>query len=378
MRTKRILCYLLSLLLVLILSGCGNSASSGSGSTTTTVSGVAAKGIPISGPVTLKDKIGVQRGPVVTDVDGKFSLDVTGLTPPFILKAEYTTSFGTYPIFSIATGAGIANINPFTDLTLSLAINSDPALVFANQTSVQESALSKASIDAAQLRLKTKLAPLLEKYGVTAFAPLDAAYSATPDNKLDAMLDLLSTSTTYGMLSIYSKLGNESLVDCRVADFASASLDLSKASDASVLTDMQELRTMLSSLQATMNLGASLTLNALEDYFIPEANYRTSEGNYRADDMASVIAIFGPGGTNPNGRLKSIRNVQLISDMTATYTARGVDRVYKVKYDFLHDNGFLVHGHEVTIGKETTTGKWKFIGSPPSGIGNSGLVITEG
>jgi hypothetical protein len=373
MQCKKILCYLLSMLLVLTLSGCGNSDSPGS----STVSGVAAKGIPLSGPVMLKDKNGVQRGPVVTDVDGKFSFDVTGLTPPFILKAEYTTTFGTYALFSIATGAGITNINPFTDLTLSLALNSDPALAFANQSAVQESRLSKASINAAQLSVKTKLAPLLEKYGVTVFAPLDAPYSATLDNKLDAMLDLLSISTSYGIIFINNALGNEHLVACSVADFASTSLDLSKAPDASVLADIQDITTMLSSLRATLNLGADLTLNALEDFFVPEAIYRTSNGNYRADDMASVIAIFGPGGTNTNGKLKSIRNVQLLSDLTATYAARGVDRVYQLKYDFLHNSGFLVHGHEVTLGKETATGKWKFIGSPPGSDGNNGVIITQ-
>lgn len=373
MHDKKILCYLILMPLLLTLWGCGSSADSGP----PTVSGVAAKGAPLSGTVTLKDKNGIQRGPVAADLDGKFSFDVTGLVQPFILKAEYTTNYGTYPLFSIAPGAGIANINPLTDLILWLALGSDPAPAFANQSSVQETRLSKTSIAAAQLSVQTKLAPLLEKYGVTAFAPLDAPYSATPDNRLDAMLDIVSISASYGIFLIGNHLESLNMAGGSLADFATTPLDLSKAPDSAVLTDIQDITTMLASLRTTMNLGAGLTLSALENFYVPEATYRTGSGNTRAADMVSVIAVFGPGGSNTNGSLKSIRNVRLLSDLTAAYVGRGVDRVYLLNYDFIHNNGLLVHGQNVTLSKEVATGKWRFIGSPPGGDGNSGVVITQ-
>jgi len=145
------------------------------------------------------------------------------------------------------------------------------------------------------------------------------------------------------------------------------------------MLDIRDLTERLATLSAIMNLGAALDASTLDGLFISNPNYGTSNGQARAENIASIVAIFGPNGTNSNGKLKTINNVQIVSDQTASYANRGVTKAYLLNYDFIFENGSTVHGNDVTFGKESTSGQWKFIGSPDgSNIGNNyGCVITS-
>jgi hypothetical protein len=91
--------------------------------------------------------------------------------------------------------------------------------------------------------------------------------------------------------------------------------------------------------------------------------------------MASIVTLFGPNGINTRGKLKTIRNVRIVSDQTANYSGRGATKVYLLNYDFIHESGTVVPSTNVTFGKETTTGLWKFIGDPLNGnAGNNNGV----
>lgn len=88
------------------------------------------------------------------------------------------------------------------------------------------------------------------------------------------------------------------------------------------------------------------------------------------------MAIFGPGGSNTNGSLQGIRNVRLVSDLTTSYGGRGVAKAYLLNYDFVFKSGVVVQGNDVTLGKESATGQWKFIGDPVnSNQGNNYGVV---
>ena len=118
---------------------------------------------------------------------------------------------------------------------------------------------------------------------------------------------------------------------------------------------------------------------ATEGFFISDSYYGTSNGNSRAQDMASIVAIFGPGGTNSNGKVKSIRNVRLVSDQTVNYSGRGASKVYLLDYDFVFESGAVVHGNNVTFAKDISDGKWKFIGDPiGSNIGTNSCPSGNG
>jgi len=388
--------FVVSMLLLLSLSlmtACGGGGGGSAGPPT--VSGVAATGAPIKGKVTLKDSNGIVLGPINTDDDGKFSFDVTGLTPPFFLKADFTREFWLvgdarplillslpWSLYSVVTGAGNAHINPLSDLAFQLATGADPSSVFGADASKPDATkIDNAKLQNALSEIKTLLSPLLTKYKITDFDPIKGTYSATPNNKLDAMLDVISIWAANGTLTITNRLDGSTIVSGDISNISSLALDMSKSPGSEVLTDISEISQRLNTLCSIMNLGAALTTGETEGLFIPDPFYGTSRGQTRAEDMASIVAIFGPGGTNSNGKLKSIRNVQLISDLTVDYSDRGVSEVYLLNYDFIHENGVVVHANNVTFAKETSTGLWKFIGDPTGwrnvGGTNSGFIFTS-
>ena len=104
-----------------LLSGCqGSGLESGSVSAqstlrSTTLSGTAATGAPIaSATIKLKDANGTLTTHT-TGTNGKYVIDVAGMTPPFLLQIS---SGSTPTLYSTATETGTINIHPFTDLII--------------------------------------------------------------------------------------------------------------------------------------------------------------------------------------------------------------------------------------------------------------------
>ena len=344
-----------------------------------TVSGVAASGAPITGTVVLKDSTGAQLGPVTTDDDGNFFFDVTTLTPPFILKAVGVSGTQNYTIYSVATGSGNANITPFSNLALQLATGADPVALFgADGSKPDTSAITDTKLKDALDKIKSLLAPILTEYGIADFDPITGVYVATPGNRLDTMLDVIGIRVENGYLTITNKLNGTVIVSGNVATINGLSIDKAKCPDKSTLVDIKDITDRLTALRSAMNTGNTLIFQNLEGLFIPDPNYGTSNGHTRAEDMASIVTIFGLNGTNTDGKLKSIRNVRLVSDQTVNYAGRGVTKAYLINYDFIYENGKVVHGNNTTWAMETVTGVWKFIGSPVGAdIGNNyGCTIT--
>jgi len=232
--------------------------------------------------------------------------------------------------------------------------------------------ISPTELSSAQAKVKDALIPLLTKYGITDFDPIRGAYTATPGNRLDAMLDTISIKVEKGTLSITNRLDGSVIGSADVADVRTMALDITKSPDSAVLTDIKEITERLETLCAAMNMGSSLTIDPLETLFVLDPYYGKSSGHTRAEDIASIVTIFGANGTNKSGRLKAIRNVRIVSDQTANYSGRGVAKAYLLNYDFLYENGTIVHGNNATFGKDVSDSLWKFIGDPDSAnIGNN-------
>jgi hypothetical protein len=100
--------------LMLLGPACGGGGGSGSGSSKpNTLGGTAAKGAAISlAAVTVVGANGATVS-TATLADGTFSADLTGLTPPYLLRVD--TGGGNF-LYSAGFDAGIANLTPFTDL----------------------------------------------------------------------------------------------------------------------------------------------------------------------------------------------------------------------------------------------------------------------
>jgi hypothetical protein len=101
-----------------MLAGCGGgsggSSTSGGGSSTSTVTGTAATGKPIAGAtITLMDAKDHSKT-LTTNVDGTYTIDVSGMTAPFLLKV----SSNNVVLFSVGNQPGVVNITPLTDLII--------------------------------------------------------------------------------------------------------------------------------------------------------------------------------------------------------------------------------------------------------------------
>lgn len=338
------------------------SGGSGSGK----VNGVAAAGAPINGQVTLKDQNGTEVGPITIASDGTFSFDVAGLTPPFILKAEGKVGSDSYTLYSMLTGTGRGNINPLTHLILAVAAGGDPATLYGATGAAPVTAdLTDEALQAALAQVKTLLQLLLDEYGITNFDPINGDYEANPVNRLDAMLDVLNFQvTTSGALTITNKLTGTVIGSGIVTDLSTVTLNKTDAPAESSLTDIREITDRVAALGVVMASSSALTTASLEDFFIADPQYGTSASHTRTEDIASILTIFGPGGTNTHGTLLQLKNVQIVRDVTNDYyIQRGVSKVYIINYDFIYENE-VVRGTNVKFGKEIASGNWKIIGYP--------------
>jgi hypothetical protein len=82
----------------MLLAACNSGGDSPSGPSpspgvaSTTISGTAAGGAPLVGTMTVKDSKGIEKSKNIDlAAAGAYTIDVTGLTPPFVLRADGTS-----------------------------------------------------------------------------------------------------------------------------------------------------------------------------------------------------------------------------------------------------------------------------------------------
>ncbi|MGJ7524711.1 hypothetical protein [Variovorax sp. GB1P17] len=212
-------------------------------------SGTAAAGLPLSGSVTVKDAKGATKT-VPLSTDGSYKVDVTGMTGPFVFRAEGTVGGQRTVIHSAATSAdanGTINITPLTDLVVAniagrLADKYFDGGDFGSLTADQLKAESEG--------LKAKLLPVLLAMGVdasidllrTAFTPLSSA--------LDKALDVLRVSVdpATNVATITNIVTQQQLVDDLAVKAAAetATTPMSGAGMATAADDITLIRKVLS------------------------------------------------------------------------------------------------------------------------------------
>ncbi len=147
------------------LSGCGNSAESLNSPAESSVTGVVTLGTATSGTVSLKDSsVPAKEMTTTTRSNGYYTVDVRGLTPPFMLKSAGTDTSGSSQMYSVSTKAGWANINPLSDTVVAVAADgTSPDELYEKPDPVMYRSTSNkltAVIDS----LRTVLAPLFALY----------------------------------------------------------------------------------------------------------------------------------------------------------------------------------------------------------------------
>ncbi|RLL51570.1 HYR domain-containing protein [Mariprofundus sp. EBB-1] len=163
--------------------GGGGGATAGGG-----LSGTAATGKPIAGLVFVKDANGVVQQ-IGTQVNGSFTLNATGLTPPLLLKVVPTN--GSAPLYSYASSVTqTINITPLTSLALFLGNNkADLGALYATWNGT---GITAAAIASAQKTVNANFANQLRAAGVN---PASYDFMTTPftanSTGVDGFLDTL-------------------------------------------------------------------------------------------------------------------------------------------------------------------------------------------
>jgi hypothetical protein len=220
-----------------ILAACagGGSSSGGTGNApsptaaaaptpgTSLLTGTAATGAPLAvASVTVKDATGLVRS-ATTDASGAFSIDLTGLTAPLLIKVVGNVGGVPVKLFSVAPtlpAAGtnlVANATPLTHLMFAAMAGKKPESFFDNPDKAK---IDRATLDGIKLQIQTAIRPLLDAAGVdaTKFDMVSTQFNAdkTGIDKLLEMIDVqVVTDSATGALQstqLTSKLNPDDYV----------------------------------------------------------------------------------------------------------------------------------------------------------------------
>ncbi len=210
--------HILITLVCLALAACGGGGGSSSVSPAgPSISGVAATGSAIVGRIYLKDAAAHEQ--YVDTTNGSYSFSLTGLTAPYMLKAEWSANGAIQKLYSFASGSGTANITPLTNMALTAAaaggvLDSIYAAPTVNTYAAIQGALPTAIAD-----LKTSLGPLLAAFSVSSLDPISGVFA--PDHTgMDALLDNVTVSYASGNVTVANKTTGTIILDAPSTDIS--------------------------------------------------------------------------------------------------------------------------------------------------------------
>lgn len=194
-------------LLSLALAGCGGSSDPAPAPGPATLSGTAAVGALIANAtVTVKDSSSTTADKTTTtSATGSYSVDVSGLTAPYILEVKGGTVNSVAlaaPLYSAATAAdvkGTINITPLTDLIVANTAQTKASECFTNFTTViggsaPSARVTTANLNAAEADLEASLKKILTADGVAVNVDLLRTKFSANSTGLDLALDHLNVN----------------------------------------------------------------------------------------------------------------------------------------------------------------------------------------
>ncbi len=173
------------------LSACGGGGDSTNPATTSTISGTAAGGAAVVGTVYIKDSLGAVKTGVI-EANGHYEVDVTGMTGPFMLKADGSVGTARVSYYSAATSAdagGTINITPLTSLLVANVAGQLAETYYSNPANFN--GITADKLVAAQVALQAKLKPILDAMGLDASINLLRTSFAADHSGLDELLDMI-------------------------------------------------------------------------------------------------------------------------------------------------------------------------------------------
>ena len=192
-------------LLSLALAGCGGSSSNLTAKALSDfLSGTAAVGAPLmNATVTVRDSDpSTADRTATTSANGSYSVDVSGLVAPYVLRVTGAVAGKQHTLYSAATAAdvnGTINITPLTDLIVANTAGTKASDCFTNFTTVTGGSAPSAKITSAQLNLaeadlETSLKKILTADGVAVNVDLLRTKFSANSTGLDLALDHLNVN----------------------------------------------------------------------------------------------------------------------------------------------------------------------------------------
>lgn len=256
------------------ISGCGGGGGASTNATSSMLSGTIAGGAAVVGTVLVTDSLGATKGSTI-EANGHYTVDVAGMTGPFMLKASGTVGSTSVTYYSAATSAdvnGTVNVTPFTNLMVSnIAAQLAENYFATNQSANFATLFTPEKLAAAQTALLAKLQPVLAALGVSDSINLLRGTFAADHSGMDAVLDMVKveTNTTTNIVTLKNALTNIAIA----TDDTATSTDNATAADSSKLsgittaavTDLQAIVTKLNAFAALFATGLPQSGTAIAD-----------------------------------------------------------------------------------------------------------------
>ncbi|MBI1821320.1 MAG: hypothetical protein HYR79_06375 [Nitrospirae bacterium] len=282
-----------SVFFLLTLPACGGGGSSGGSLTTgVSLSGTAASGKPvINATITVKDKNGTQKTGT-TDSTGKYTIDATGLTAPFLLKVDLPN---TTSLYSIGGQTGIVNIHPFTDM------------IVQNWYTVQGKTIAAAFADPVG-----NPPPTATEIKVIASVVKEVIQSWLVSNNIDpAAFDLISTPFTANSTG-FDKILDQTTVASNVITITDMATTSSLTSTVNVNTSTSSV-----SFNTTTTVG-STTSTSITTAVIPTTSAEQTALN-------GVSAMFNQFASVVNTKGTALVDTDMIGFYDASYLNEGLN-----------------------------------------------------
>jgi hypothetical protein len=347
------------------LAACGGGGGEGNAPTppqptAVTISGTAAAGLPLVGTVTVKDGTGATKT-VPLDANGGYSVDVTGMVAPVMLRAQGNVGASSYVIHSASASVGASgtvNITPLTDLIVANAAGQIAATYFAGSSFAS---LTEAELTAESAALKAKLLPVLQAMKVDASIDLLRTPFTPLSSALDKALDVLRVTVDPAtQVATITNLVNQIAIADNLTVKAGAdgnTTPMSATGMGNAAEDLALIRKAVTDLLALFATGLpqpAQVLPLLSSNFLHQDTSRAdfANGVAQASDLvgASVTALeilgidyANNGGANPLARIRfNGRNKQGIDT--------GLEKNWKVIKE--SDGVWRVHGDQRVLSIE--------------------------
>ena len=288
-----------ALSLSLLLAACGGGSSDPTPTPSTTINGVAAAGLPLVGTVTVKDSLGATRSAAIGS-NGSYSIDVNGMTAPFVFRASGSAGGREYEIHSAATAAdvgGVINVTPLTDLVLSNVAGEVAAAYFARNP---DAALTATALDAEIAQLRTRLLPVLQAMGVDASIDLLRTPFTPLSSALDKAIDILRVDYgSDGVATLTNVVTQQTIQDdlaTQAAQETAAAVMDNTTGVADAATDITLIRAALDNFSALFASGlpaAGVIEAELSQGFLFRDETATEFASELASELASVDLLIG-------------------------------------------------------------------------------------